>query len=278
MTASDRLSSAFRRSAGPLSGVPSASCPDESIGASPVEIAPGPDQIEVLQREAHRVHDLVARRADRIRAVRLQALPQRDRLGRSGPDPGSFRRRAAAPEAASPSRFSRIHLPRDTGDVRVATEVTVSMLPCPSRPAARTRRVERDATEVAAPDVGDAVVTGEPFVHEREIGVDQVEQAPILADDRAEEHLGFAPERLAQVVVEILRVGLHARQLTQVQPLSGEVADQRVGLRIGQHPPDLPFELLRIAEPTLDRPRPAARRRECCSTGRTTSATPAPRR
>ena len=33
-----------------------------------------------------------------------------------------------------PSIFSRIHLPRDTGDVRVATDVTVSMLPWPSSP------------------------------------------------------------------------------------------------------------------------------------------------
>ena len=33
-----------------------------------------------------------------------------------------------------PSRFSRIHLPRMTGDERFALEVTSSRLPCPSRP------------------------------------------------------------------------------------------------------------------------------------------------
>jgi len=32
------------------------------------------------------------------------------------------------------SRFCRIHLPRWTGEVRFALEVTSSMLPCPSRP------------------------------------------------------------------------------------------------------------------------------------------------
>src|SRR5262245_10805809 len=32
------------------------------------------------------------------------------------------------------SRFSRNHLPRSTGDVRVAYEVTARILPCPNRP------------------------------------------------------------------------------------------------------------------------------------------------
>ena len=33
-----------------------------------------------------------------------------------------------------PSRFSSTHLPRSTGDVRVAYDVSVRMLPWPSRP------------------------------------------------------------------------------------------------------------------------------------------------
>ena len=36
--------------------------------------------------------------------------------------------------AGVPSRFSRIHLPRITGDVRFGLEVTSSRLPWPSRP------------------------------------------------------------------------------------------------------------------------------------------------
>ena len=59
-------------------------------------------------------------------------------------------------------------------------------------------------------------MTREPLVHEREVGVEQVEEASILADDGAEEHLRFTPERLAQVVVEVLRLGLHVRQIAQV--------------------------------------------------------------
>ena len=57
-----------------------------------------------------------------------------------------------------PSRFSRIHLPRTTGDVRSGYDVTVRMLPCPSRPRALAVRRKRDAPEVAALDVGNAVV------------------------------------------------------------------------------------------------------------------------
>ena len=34
----------------------------------------------------------------------------------------------------APRRFSRIHYPRSTGDVRVAYDVTVNTLPCPSNP------------------------------------------------------------------------------------------------------------------------------------------------
>src|ERR1043166_8330311 len=37
-----------------------------------------------------------------------------------------------------PSKLSRIHLPRSTGDVRVAYEDTVKILPCPRSPP-RTR-------------------------------------------------------------------------------------------------------------------------------------------
>ena len=69
--------------------------------------------------------------------------------------------------------------------------------------------------------------------------------------------------------------GLRVLQLAQEQPLPGEVRDERVGARIGQHPAHLPLE--RAPDPSARRARPrrAARRPECCSTGRTTAATPA---
>ena len=66
-----------------------------------------------------------------------------------------------------PRMFSRIHLPRITGEVRVAYEVTVRMLPCRSRPPRALSSPKLDAAEAAAVDVRDAVVLGQPLVQER---------------------------------------------------------------------------------------------------------------
>ena len=62
-----------------------------------------------------------------------------------------------------PRMFSSIHLPRITGEVRVAYEVTVRMLPWPSRPP-RVSSVRVDAPEAAAVNIGDFVVPRQAFV------------------------------------------------------------------------------------------------------------------
>src|SRR6187399_2274579 len=64
-------------------------------------------------------------------------------------------------------------------------------------------RAQADAAEPAAVDVMNPVVLGEPFVDERVVGVQQVEHAAILLDDRVEQELDLAAKRDAQVVVEI---------------------------------------------------------------------------
>ena len=56
-----------------------------------------------------------------------------------------------------PSRFSRIHLPRCTTEVRLGYEVTVRMLPWPSNPP-RFGSVERHPAELRAVDIRNAVV------------------------------------------------------------------------------------------------------------------------
>ena len=79
------------------------------------------------------------------------------------------------------------------------------MLPCRRRPPRCCVRpaVERDAPEAAAVDVLDAVVFGEALVDERVVRPQQIEHAAILADHAFHEHLRLAPERLAEVVVEV---------------------------------------------------------------------------
>jgi len=58
-------------------------------------------------------------------------------------------------------------------------------------------------------------------------------------------------ERLAQAVVEIgehFRIGFRRAKIAQIQPLSGEIFDQRLGPGIGQHTPYLLFQHLRVVE------------------------------
>ena len=66
-----------------------------------------------------------------------------------------------------------------------------------------------------------------------------------------EEQLRFAPEGLPQVVVEVRehpRVRARRRQVAQVQPLPGEVRDQRFRATVGQHPLHLLFEHRRLVQ------------------------------
>ena len=89
---------------------------------------------------------------------------------------------------------------------------------------------------MAAVDVRDAVVLREPFVDEGVVGAQQVEHAPILAQNAVEEELGFLAERLPQVVVEggeEPHVGRDRREIPQVQPLRREVVDERLRPRVG---------------------------------------------
>ena len=46
----------------------------------------------------------------------------------------------------------------------------------------------------------------EPLVHERVVGRHQIENVPVLADNASKEQLRLAPERVAQVVVEIRKL------------------------------------------------------------------------
>ena len=57
----------------------------------------------------------------------------------------------------------------------------------------------------------------------------------------------------AQVVVEVRRFGLNGRQLAKIEPLAGEILDERVGLAVGEHPLHLLLQRRRVAQPALGR-------------------------
>ena len=168
--------------------------PEASIGcrASAVACAPRADRVEVLEREARADPSRVWQVAQAgLRAVLLHPLAHRARLVAASLLPRAAARSAGGGGGGVPRRFSRTHLPRSTGEVRSACDVTVRMLPLPSRPR-RASSVQRDAAEVAAVDVGDAVVPRQPLVDERVVGGQQVEDAAVLAHDAVEEQLGLA--------------------------------------------------------------------------------------
>ncbi len=96
---------------------------------------------------------------------------------------------------------------------------------------------------------------GEPLIQERIVGIQQVEHAAILADDALEEHLRLALEGHAQIVVEVeqqLRTRLQPGHVADVQPLAGEVVDQRLRARVRKHAPHLLPQNARIVQRPLD--------------------------
>ena len=92
--------SACRSATGPSTFVPSASSLDASIGARGSLRPPGADGVEVLQREAERVHELVAAGARRVGAMLLHLLAHRQRTRPVRCSPSAAARSAAAPAAA----------------------------------------------------------------------------------------------------------------------------------------------------------------------------------
>ena len=90
-----------------------------------------------------------------------------------------------------------------TGEVRFGYEVAIRIEPCPSSPprglsAGSVTRLNRSPRTPA-----NAVVPGQALVQERVVGVEQIDDAAILAHDALEEQLRLLLERLAQVVVEV---------------------------------------------------------------------------
>ena len=148
------------------------------------------------------------------------------------------------------SRLSRTHLPRSTGEVRVAYDDTARMLPCVSTPP-RGVPVRSTWRNCWPRDVRDPVVPRQPLVQERVAAVDEVEHAAIVADDGLEEELGLAPHRQPEVVLELgelVAVAGERFERAELQPLAAEVLGERPCLRIAQHPPHLEGEDLRVAQ------------------------------
>ena len=148
--------------------------------------------------------------------------------------------------------------------------------------AARAAGGKRDAPEIAALHVGNAVVLGQPLIDERVVGRQQFEHAAILAQDAVEEQLGFPLERRRAgsrrnrgtaarpaVLASMSRRYSHcAAKLVTSDSERGSASMRRTCCSQNR----------RIAQLPAAGRRPAIRRRECCSRERRKGARPVPDR
>ncbi len=112
-------------------------------------------------------------------------------------------------------------------------------------------RRERNRAELRPLHPGDAVVPGQPLVHHREVAVEEAQHRQVGPDDLSEELDRLPPRRGLQVVVVLLvdvPVGRHPVEVSDPEPLAGEVPGELGGLRVGQHPLDLGPDRGRVAE------------------------------
>jgi hypothetical protein len=131
---------------------------------------------------------------------------------------------------------------------------------------------EGDAAEAAAVDAGDVVVAGEAFVEEGVIGFEEgAGWCDLRGGCSSKKQFGFLAEGLAEVVVEVaeeVAAGDDGVDVTEAEPLSGEVSGEVFRAGVGEEAASLAFEFGGLAE--LARRRGGGvRRRGCCSRGRT---------
>ena len=138
----------------------------------------------------------------------------------------------------------------------------------------------RHAPEVAAVDVRNLVVLGQPLVDERVVGRQQIEHVVVLAHDAVEEQLGLALKRLPQVVVEVREQIVRsapscagsaaaATARRSCSTSASDASDRRAsGAPAARAPPA-------VCNLPCAGQRPAAHRPECCSRERTRAAMPA---
>ena len=135
--------------------------------------------------------------------------------------------------AGESSIFSKTHLPRATGDVRLATEVTSRKLDWPSRPRRiffESRRAGIGCRELRASR------NAPPGARRRTCNPRSAD--PLHCDPRERcfrtttRSRGGRP---AQIVVERGRKRTLILQFSQVQPLVGEVGRQSFRARVRQH-------------------------------------------
>ena len=279
---SRRVTRACRNSTGPLNLVPSGSAPDASIGlpstrrrsspscpcASKFSSAKPSGSIRAWQRRA-RPGSCGAARAVRAPS---SASPLSS-FSRSGGHVGRRRRRRRAEEVfeqplAANHRRRAVRVGRHRQDAARAPA---------GRPGASS--VSGDAPEVTAVHVRNAVVPRQPLVDEGVVRRQQVADAAVLPQLALEEQLASPratpARRLSSNSGNSSGSGDACCRFRSHSHWPAKLLDERLRARIGQHAPRPAARARADRSASPFGHLAAARRPECCSTGRTTAATPA---
>ena len=272
--ASERSSSAARSAAGPSTAVPSTSRAVASIGSPASLSRQRPTRSKFSSAKPNGSmswwHDA---QTGSVRCASMRWRSVFASAGERAPDKSASTPGGGGGTSA-PSRFSTIHAPRTTGDVRFATEVAVRMLPRPKSPPRGLSSRKLHAAEIAAAHAR-RCRSGARGARRGTCSAPSSSSSTLRSSRMhvLEQQLGLAPERAAQLRVEARVLRQRVVELAQLEPLARR-SSRRAPRRAGRRACAAPAARARPARAARPRPRRrAARRRGCCSRGRTTTAT-----
>ena len=113
------------------------------------------------------------------------------------------------------------------------------------------RHGQRNAAELRAGHVGDAVMLRELLVQKRVVGTPELDRVAVVTQLTEQEQLGFLGQGIAQgdvVVGEVLLVRIGFGERIELQPREEEARDEGLGAIVGEHALHLPFESGAIAQ------------------------------
>src|SRR4051812_41262384 len=107
---------------------------------------------------------------------------------------------------------------------------------------------------MAAVNMRNAVMLREALVQEGVVGIQQIGDAAIFAQDALEKELGLLAKCLTEIVVKIDETSEIRRDRLQgpeVQPLTREIRHEAARAGVGEHPAHLGLEKLRLPQITM---------------------------
>ena len=96
-------------------------------------------------------------------------------------------------------------------------------------PTAVVIGLQLDAPKTSSVNVGDLIMLRESFVEKCVVRMQQVREPPVLPNDAVNEQFCLHAKCLPQIVIEVREkamIGGNGIEVSQIEPLTGEVCDQ----------------------------------------------------